>query len=145
MAAAKALKLERKSNIYLKDTGTVKGRGVFCTTAIKKGEDIEITPALVLNESANQQVTDTILGNYVFTVGNVSKKIRERKKIKNVKQASCVIMGIASFCNHDEKPNAEILWEEQSGSLYYILRATRNIPADTEIVTSYGEGWFEER
>ena|SRR5690606_10261123 len=145
MSAQKALKLDRKNNLYLQDTGTEKGRGVFCTTAIKAGEDIEVTPALILNEAANEHANKTILSNYVFVVGNISKKLRQKSAIKNVKETSCVIMGIASFCNHDENPNAEILWEEREGSLYYILRATRDIPANTEIVTSYGDDWFDER
>ena len=39
--AHKKIILKRKPGLYLKDTGT-KGRGVFCTTAIKKGEELTI-------------------------------------------------------------------------------------------------------
>ncbi len=145
MPAKKAVKLDRKKNLYLMDTGTVKGRGVFCTTAIKAGEDLEVTPSLILNEAANNHAQKTILSDYVFVTGNLSKNLRQKTKVSNPREAASVIMGIASFCNHDENPNAEILWEERDGTLYYILRATRNIPPNTEIVTSYGDGWFDER
>ena len=137
--------LDRKANLYLKDTAT-KGRGVFCTDDIVFGEEIEITPALILKESDNRKAEKTILLNYVFTTGDISKEMQKNAGIKKLDNTSCIVMGIGSYCNHDdENPNAEIIWEEHNGTLYYTLRATDNIPAGTEICTSYGEGWFDDR
>ncbi len=144
MSKRKKIKLTRKNGLYLKDAGH-KGRGVFCTSDIKKGEIFEITPTLILNESGTEHVDNTILANYIFKIGGISKKIRKRKHIKNIKDCSGVIMGIISFCNHSEDPNAEVEWEEHAGTLYHQVRALRRIPKNTEICTTYGDGWFEDR
>ena len=136
--------LGRKKGLYLRDTG-VSGRGVFCAEDIRKGEILEVTPALLLNEGETKLIDKTMLFNYTFVAGALSKRVRERAHIKNSKNCSCVIMGIISFCNHSDKPNAEVLWEEEDGTLYHSIRATRPIPKNTEICTSYGAGWFDDR
>ena len=137
--------LERKAGLYLKHTTALKGRGVFCTRAIKAGEELEATPALPLTEAETENAEKTILRDYVFTIGKITKKLQQKLKIKDTEAASCVIMGVATFCNHDEQPNAEIVWEERNGTLYHVLTATKSIPKNTEICTSYGEGWFNDR
>ena len=43
------LLLERNPNLYVK-LNTPKGRGVFTSAAIKKGEVIEVTPLLVFRD-----------------------------------------------------------------------------------------------
>lgn len=136
--------LDRKQGLYLKHVGH-KGRGVFCRSAIRRGETLEVTPAVLLNEAATVAVDKTILMNYNFIIGDISRHLRRKAGVKKSREASCVIMGLMTFCNHDEHPNAEILWEERDGTLYYSLRATRAIPANTEIVTSYGRTWFSDR
>ncbi len=141
---SRAPNMHRKQGLYLKHVG-VKGRGVFCRTAIRKGEVLEISPAVILNEKASSAVDSTILMNYDFVIGNISKKMRKQTGVTKPAKASCVIFGIMTFCNHDEKPNAEIVWEEKDGTLYYELHATRAIPANTEICTSYGNTWFSDR
>lgn len=136
--------LERKSGLYLKITPE-KGRGVYCKNAIKKGEEIEANPTLVLNEKETVNLQKTIMRDYIFTLGKISKKMQARVGIKNVDDACCLITGVATYCNHDDNKNAEILWEERDGTLYHVLQATRDIPKNTEICTSYGEGWFDKR
>lgn len=136
--------LKRKEGLYLEKAGA-KGRGVFCTKDIKRGEVLEINPSIVLNEKATRHTDKTILVNYVFEAGQLSKRICERLHIKRMSHTSAVLMGVASFCNHAEHPNAEILWEEKRGTLYYTLKATRAIPKHTEICTTYGDGWFNDR
>lgn len=142
---AKLRQLPRKEGLYLKHTGGVKGRGVFCTKAIKKGEVLEVTPALLLNETETDAVDDTHLVNYTFVTGTISAKLRKKAGIQDTDSASSVLLGVMTFCNHDEHPNAEIQWEEEDGTVYYTLVATRSIPKNTEICTTYGDGWFEDR
>jgi len=136
--------LDRKRGLYLKKAGA-KGRGVFCSGGIKAGEVLEVTPTIVLNEASTRHTDKTILANYVFETGELPKRVRNRLHIKKAGHSCTVIMGIASFCNHAEKPNAEVLWEEQAGSLYYTLKAIRPIPRHTEICTAYGDGWFDDK
>lgn len=136
------LALDRKKGLYLGDAGP-KGRGVFCAHDIRAGEVLESTPALLLNEKDTRRVEATMLNQYAFTVGSISRTMRRRMKVSNENRASCMIMGLITFCNHSENPNAEVLWEEKDGTLYHTLRATRRIPKHEEICTSYGDGWFD--
>ncbi len=136
--------LPRKPGLYLAAAG-FKGRGVFCTADIRKGETLERSPAVLLNDRDTTRIDDTFLCDYVFTVGNVSKKARAAAGIKTPGSCSAVIMGVATFCNHDENPNATIEWEEVDGTVYYSLRALRPIKKGQEIVTSYGDTWFSDR
>jgi SET domain-containing protein len=137
-------RLKRKIGLYLKDTGA-KGRGVFCDHDIRPGEILEVTPALLLNERDTGFSDRTRLKDYTFTVGRLSKELSSRRNLKDKSGASCVILGIISFCNHSARPNAEVLWEEKHGTVYHSLRAIRKIPKHTEICTSYGRGWFGDR
>lgn len=142
--ANKKIKLDRKKGLYLKDVGH-KGRGVFCTDDIAPGSVLEVSPSIVLNETATRDIDKTILVNYTFVTGSISKRLQKQLHIKKTGNCSSVIMGVASFCNHGEKPNAEIIWEEQDGTIYHTLKATRRIPKGTEICTTYGRGWFKDR
>lgn len=135
--------LNRKPGLYLKKAGH-KGFGLFCEQDIAADEELEITPALVLKDDDSLQASETILNDYVFRIGDVSAALRKRIGIEDHDAASAVVMGIASYCNHDDDaPNAEVIWEEHGGALYYTLRATKNITAGVEICTSYGAGWFD--
>lgn len=144
MPKKKKISLDRKKNLYLKEVPK-KGRGVFCTTNIRAGEILETTPAILLNEKDTLTVDKTALVNYTFVMGGITKRLRQKNGIKDTADCSSVIMGIASFCNHGEVQNAEIIWQEDQGTLYYMLKAIKNIPKDTEICTSYGDGWFDDR
>lgn len=134
--------LSRHPYLYLKHTKT-KGRGVFATRAIKAGEVLEVTPTLILNERESKLVAKTVLRDYVFVVGAIPAPMKRKLGITKTDDASCVIMGAMTYCNHDEHPNAEIEWEVVEGTVYHMLKATRRIPRNTEICTSYGEGWFD--
>lgn len=140
----KKVSLDRKKGLYLRHVEG-KGRGVFCVAPIKKGEVLEVTPTIILNERATDRVDSTILANYTFQLGAVSKTLRREAGAKKMSGCSGVIMGIISYFNHSETPNAEVQWEEHGGTLYHQVVAIKNIPKDTEICTSYGRGWFEDR
>jgi len=144
--AAKAVKpilMTRLDGLYLKDTGH-KGRGLFCTKKIKKGTIIEMSPALPLKDKDSANVEKTLLCDYVFVLGKITKALQKKLNIKDIEDACCVIYGITSFCNHDDKPVAEVRWEEHGDTIYHSLVAISDIPANTEICTSYGPGWFDE-
>src|ERR1035437_5935075 len=138
------IKLDRKKGLHLRHTEG-KGRGVFCTADIRAGEVLEVTPTIILNEAATNRIDSTILANYTFQLGAISKAHRQRLHIKDIKKCSGVIMGITSYFNHSEDPNAEVEWEEHDGTLYHLVKALRRIPKNTEICTGYGTGWFEDR
>jgi hypothetical protein len=144
MRAKELYTLDRKAGLYLRQTAT-KGRGVFCVSDIAEGEILEVTPAILLDKAATAHIDKTILHDYKFTAGALSKSQRKIFGIDDPDKSCCMIMGIMAYCNHDEHPNANIFWEEFEGTAYHFLEATRAIPKRTEICTTYGEGWFEER
>jgi len=139
MPAAKAPAPNRKRGRYMAPAGK-RGRGLYCRNAIKKGEILEVTPALILNDKDTVNAEPTIINDYTFVIGDLKKTTLKRANINKAADASAIVMGILAYCNHDEKPNAEIIWDEQGTTLYYMLRATANIKKNTEICTSYGEG-----
>ncbi len=136
--------LDRKKGLYLKETAQ-KGRGVFCTGDIAEGEILEMTPAILLDERATTYAEKTILHDYKFKVEALSPSQRKLFHIETPNKSCFIVMGIMAFCNHAENPNADISWEEDDGSIYHTLEATRPIPKNTEICTSYGRGWFAKR
>lgn len=137
-------KLDRKKGLYLQQTAA-KGRGVFCDGDIEEGEIIEISPALPLDGQATAHVDKTILYDYKFKMGALSESQRALFYIDDPKKSCCIVMGLMSFCNHSENPNADIFWEEDEGTAYHFLEATQRIPKNTEICTNYGRGWFAKR
>jgi hypothetical protein len=90
-------------------------------------------------------VDETLLANYTFSVGKLTKATRAYAHMKDNTDSSAVVMGMGAFCNHSEDNNAEVVWEELDGTVYYTFRALRKIPKGTEICTSYGDGWFDDR
>lgn len=144
MSDTTILLLDRKPGLYLQDTPN-KGRGLFCRSDIKQGEELETTPAIILNEKENERAEKTLLRDYVFGLQELSKPAQMKRRVRDIENSACVVMGIASYANHDENPNAEVVWEERDGNLYYTLQALKDIPAGTEICTSYGETWFADR
>lgn len=136
--------LDRRKGLYLKQTDS-KGRGVFCVSDIEEGEIVEISPAILLDESGTAHAEKTILHDYKFRIGALSDRQRALFQIETPNKSSCIVMGVMAFCNHDENPNADIYWEEDEGTAYHFLEATRRIPKNTEICTNYGRGWFTKR
>lgn len=144
MSTKETYKLDRKKGLYLKETAE-RGHGVFCASDIEEGEVIEISPAILLDEKETAHADKTILYDYKFKIDTLSKKQRALFRIEDPKKSCCVVMGVTSFCNHSENPNADIFWEEDEGAIYHYLEATRDIPKNTEICTNYGRGWFAKR
>lgn len=134
----------RHETLFLKHT-TDKGRGVFSTRRIRKGEKLEVAPAIILNEKDTDAIDKTLLVNYAFSIGKLSSRLHRKYGIKKTSDCSAMVMGVASFCNHGEKPNADIVWQEIDGTVYYELVALADIPPGVEICTTYGRGWFDER
>ena len=127
-------------------TPVTKGRGVFCIRLISKRARYSKLRrrSFSMKRPQNTSIIPS-LANYIFKIGGISKALRKHHHIKQIKDCSGVIMGLISFCNHSDDPNAEVEWEEHNGTLYHQVRALRLIPKNTEICTTYGGGWFEDR
>lgn len=97
-----------------------KGRGIFASKTIKKGEKIEVCELVLLPKSVRN------IGrfqNYLFDYN---------------RHNYAVALGLGSLYNHSRQPNAT--WSINDGRL--LLRADRKIVKGKEITISYG---YEKR
>src|SRR4051794_25229675 len=97
-----------------------KGRGVFARRVIKKGEEIERVPVLVMPVKEVQNGLDwTTLGTYCF--------LWEKGKV-------AVALGYGSLYNHSYRPNARY---DDLGRQTKVFSALRDIGAGEEITVNY--------
>ncbi len=144
MFKIKPITLFRKDGLYFNPV-TGKGLGVFCEHDIVKGETIEVAPVFMFNEQDSAAVEKTIVADYYFSAQNMPEDYLRRLGIHDAKKASCMAMGVVSYCNHMVEPNAqaEKIFEHQA--VYYRLSARHDIPAHTEICINYGLSWMTMR
>lgn len=141
------LTLFRRPDLYISLSADAdKGRGVFCHNDIKAGEVIEVAPLMLFDEEeTNLLMGATKLRDYVFGVSDKAHDLCKREKVKDYRKASFFAMGITSFCNHSRKPNADAEFTDEYHTGFYTLKATADIPKDTEISVHYGTDWFIRR
>ncbi len=114
-----------------------RGRGMFATRRILKGELIERAPVIVLNEKQWPVAERTILSNYAFDWG------------ENDEQAA-IALGYVSIYNHSYRPNAQL--EQMPDELMMEVIAIKDIQPGEEVTINYnGEPenqddlWFTQR
>jgi len=98
-----------------------KGRGLFATKDIEKGEIIEKSPVVVLSPKERLHAEKTILNYYIYPW-------------KSLKSAS-VVLGYGSIINHSFNPNAD--WKQSFKSNTMIFRAVKDIKKGEEITVNY--------
>ncbi len=107
------------------------GRGVFSRNAILAGEVIEVCPVILVPTSELIHLDKTVVYNYYFVWNN---------------EHVAVALGYGSIYNHNKKPNA--IFEYQFISNEIIFKATRTIPANSEIFVDYtagtGKVWWDK-
>ena len=79
-----------------------KGRGVFATAPIAKGEIIEVSPVILIPAEQWHHVEPTVLALYIFNFGPEGEH-------------AAIALGYGSLYNHSYTPNAEYRkdWEER--------------------------------
>jgi SET domain-containing protein len=112
-----------------------KGRGVFASAPIFKGELIETCPVIVIPADQWHHVEPTVLALYIFNFGPEGEH-------------AAIALGYGSLYNHSFTPNAEYTksWDER------LIRFTalRDIAPGEEITVNYNgnpndrsEIWFD--
>ena len=106
--------------IYVKDTGSpAKGRGVFASTFLAKGELIECCPVIILPPNEIPEATSTI-GRYYFRWS----------------PEECFLpLGFTMLYNHSSQPNAD--WEYHSEDKLISFFAITDISENEEITYNY--------
>ncbi|HEX7317510.1 MAG TPA: SET domain-containing protein [Pyrinomonadaceae bacterium] len=127
--------------VYVKDTGTPKGRGVFAARAFGAGEAIEECPVLLIKKP--YEVIHKELKNYVFH-WPVPEGAAARQALA---------LGYGSLYNHANPSNMRYETDEEARVLRLV--AVRDIARDEELTINYNadggapvsedEWWFEEK
>lgn len=101
-----------------------KGRGVFTSKILYKGDVIEICPAIEISYKEHQALVSHKLENYTF-VWNTKKK------------SAAIILGFGSLYNHSKKANADYIKKITEGVMVY--KAIKTIKKGEEITIDYGD------
>jgi SET domain-containing protein len=128
-------------SIYVKDTGTPKGRGVFASRAFSAGEVVEECPVVLFRKpyEALHKELKTIVFHWEVPEGAAATQ--------------ALALGYGSLYNHDNPSNMR--YETDGEALVMRLIAARDIGADEELTINYNadggapvsddEWWFEEK
>lgn len=126
-------------SVYLKDTGTVKGRGVFAARPIKSGETVEIALVIVLRIP------------FPMLPQDVQRMVFNWELLANVQGTHALALGYGSMYNHDNPANLRYQADPTTDSLHFI--AVRDIAADEELTVNYNatggaaewhdDNWFQ--
>lgn len=120
---SKEEKLIKNDYLFVSNAGH-KGRGVFTSKLLKKGELIEICPVIEVSFKDHQGLIGNILENYTF-VWNTKKK------------SAAILLGFGSLYNHTTNPNADYTKKLKEGVM--VFKATKTIKKGEEITINYGE------
>lgn len=101
-----------------------KGRGVFTSKILKKGDLVEICPVIELSYKEHQTLAGHLLENYAF-VWNTRKK------------SVAILLGFGSLYNHSTKPNTDYIKKIKEGVM--VFKALKTIKAGEEISIDYGD------
>ena len=113
--------IRKPSCLYI-DSSSIHGRGVFTQKAFDRGEIIERSPLVLINEADSQLLEGSVLYDYYFTVQN--------------KQTPIVFaLGFGSVYNHASSANAS--YSINLSSAIIIIKAHRYISAGEEITINY--------
>ncbi|WP_300074424.1 SET domain-containing protein-lysine N-methyltransferase [uncultured Ruegeria sp.] len=105
-----------------------KGKGVFATTSISKGQIIETSMAVELPDSDKETLDETIIWDYYFDTSPCEFGLKEK---------AYILLGYASLCNHSSVPNAAIVWSTGVLGVRGDLVSLKQIAAGEEISIWY--------
>ena len=130
--------------LYIRKISEEKGRGVFCSEKIKKGEVVEIAPCLFFSEEEYWLIEKTDLSYFTYGIDNDWREgdLEEDEEAT----VAALALGNGSLYNHSEKPNIDYDFEGTEGPDGFFeigdtikFTALRNIPAHEELCINYGE------
>jgi uncharacterized protein len=128
-------------NVYVKDTGTPKGRGVFAARTFRAGESIEVCPVILFRkpyETLHKELK-TVVFHWPVPEGS--------------RATQALALGYGSLYNHSNP--SSLRYETDTEALLMRFIAVRDIDADEELTINYNadggahvsedEWWFEEK
>lgn len=128
-------------DVYIKDTGTIKGRGAYAARDFHEGDIVEECPVIILIRPID--MLPPRLKTMVFNWGALTK----------TSASNALALGFGSMYNHDNPASLRYEAILENESMRYI--ATRDIKKDEELTINYNAGggsnvsekdtWFEGR
>ena len=128
-------------SVYVKDTGTPKGRGVFAARPFAAGELVEVCPVVLLRKpyEALHKELKTVVFHWEVPEGAAATQ--------------ALALGYGSLYNHASPSN--LRYETDAQALVIRLVAVRNVEAGEELTINYNadggapvseeDWWFEEK
>ena len=115
----------RDLDVYIRETGTARGRGVFAARAFASGETIEKCPVILLG------------GSFASIPDEVRKVLFNWGELANVPRAHCLALGYGSLYNHRKAANVRYAAGAEAGLL--VFTAQRAIAAHEELTINYDD------
>lgn len=107
--------------LYVKETGTLKGRGVFAARRFSKGELVEVAPVIVFNACLLPRALANIIYNW-----------EQQTQEPNTR---AIALGYGSLYNHDNPANLRYSVDAAGRIIRYSAR--RDIEAHEELTINY--------
>jgi uncharacterized protein len=125
--------------LYVADTGTAKGKGVFARQKFAAGDVVEVAPVLVMK--TEHEDLPELLKSYVFDWATLA----------GVPRAQGLALGYGSMYNHANPANLRYVADARESLMRYV--AARDIQAGEELTINYNavggvhewpdDNWFE--
>ena len=122
--------------LYVKDTGTSRGRGVFASRRYRRGELVEVAPVIVIKSGMVPKPISNVLYEWELRPDGPTRAIA---------------LGYGSLYNHDNPANLKYTKDATANVIRYW--ALRDIAPDEELSINYNsmtglcapeqETWFE--
>jgi len=101
----------------------------FATQHIPQGTLLEVASVEIFPFEPKETIDEAGIFKYYFV------SPLEYSKTKNVNRY--LVFGLASFCNHAEKPNARVEWVENEVGVWAHLIAQKDIQEGEEVTLFY--------
>jgi len=110
-------------DVYVADTGTPKGRGVFAGREFAAGEQVEECPVVPLST------------HYLALPQEIQRIIFNWGVLTGIPAGDALVLGYGSMYNHDDPAN--LRYEAHAKTLTMRFIAVRAIPAGEELTINY--------
>jgi hypothetical protein len=109
--------------VYVKDTGTAMGRGVFAARAHARGELVELCPVILFH------------GKATSVPGEVRRLLFNWGVLADLRNTHCLALGYGSLYNHQNPASMRYEADITTPALRFI--AVRDILQDEELTINY--------
>ena len=116
----------------------ISGWGVFAKETIYAGEIIEISPVIVYPRKLMEVAIWACQAE-----GIANEELKLDQYSINWQAQGSVMLGWASIYNHSDNPNIKFIADYKLNLIG--VQVTKNVEADTQMLVSYGEHWFNQK